>query len=129
MSDPSLALQGAIHTALSGALMPVPVYDRPPETAAYPFVRIGEDQVIDDGNTCADAWEAFVTVHVWSQEVGMPRAKTIAGQVRDALAAVLDVPGFTAIVGEHRDTRYLNDPDGLTTHAVLTFRYLIDPAE
>jgi len=27
---------------------------------------------------------------------------------------------------EHRDTRYLDDPDGLTTHGVVGFRALVD---
>jgi hypothetical protein len=28
----------------------------------------------------------------------------------------------------HRDTRMVGDPDGITSHAVLTFRALIDKA-
>jgi len=135
VAEPSLALQKAVRDRLVtdpavAALVAGRVYDTVPAAPTFPYVTIGEDQVLDDGNSCGDAWQATVTVHVWTREPpGFPPAKTIAGAVRDALTAPLTVAGFFVISGLHRDTLSLRDSDGLTSHMVQTFEYLIDPAE
>lgn len=127
MSDPSLALQKAVNTALRAAnVCGGRVYDRVPGGAAFPYCTIGEDQMVDNSNSCWDATEAFVTVHVWSRGVGHVEAKAEAAKVRDALNTelALDAP-FKACLGEYQGTRYPPSPEGLSTHAVLTFRYII----
>jgi hypothetical protein len=137
MSDPSHALQRAVYDVLraSAALKslisdPVRVYDRVPINAAKPYLTFtGDEQTVDDGNSCGDAWECFVNVHVWSDAVGMPQAKQIAGAVRDALANSISVDDFVVVEGLHVTSRFLKDPDPLITHGVITFRYLIDPAD
>lgn len=134
MSDPALPLQKAVFDALAGAAGvkarcgdPARVYDWPPMTPRFPYITIGEDQIIDDGTTCGEGFECFVTVHVWSREKGKPEAKAIGAAVRAALNVALPVAGFTVVEFEQRDARYLRDPDGVTEHGVLVFRYLIDP--
>jgi hypothetical protein len=131
MSDPALALQKAVRDTLAGsaavtAIVGARIYDRV-ANAEFPYVTIGNDQLIDDGNACGDAWECFVTVDAWSRGVGMTEVKSLAAAVRSALATELAVTGFSVVAGVHQTTRYLDDPDGLTSHAVVTFRYLIDP--
>lgn len=134
MAEPSLALQKAVRDRLVGdaavaALVAGRVYDTVPAAPVFPYVTIGEDQVLDDGNSCADGWQATVTVHVWTrQPPGFPPAKQIAGAVRNALAVPLTIAGFFTVSGLHRDTLSLRDPDGLTSHMVQAFEYLIDPA-
>lgn len=127
MSDPSLVLQGAIVTALKAAnVAGGRIYDRVPEGAAKPYVTVGEGQTIGNDNLCAGASEVFADVHVWSDAVGWPEAKTLVGQIRNALAAELALVGFTVTVAEFRQARFLPATDGLLRHAVLEFRYLID---
>lgn len=131
--DPSLALQKAMVAALKAhagltALIDGRVYDRVSTTAARPYVSLGNDQLLDDGNACGDAWEVLATVDVWSTEPGQTEVKRIASAVRDALAAELEIEGFTVVSGTHRDTIYLDDPDGTTSHGVVRLTYLIDPA-
>lgn len=114
------------------------IYDRPPNSHVvagrhidgppFPYVTIGDDDIIDDSNTCERAYEAYVTVHVWSREVGRREAKRIGDAVARALNSELTLSGFVCIHHEFRSARYFPDPDGLTTHGVLTARYLIDPA-
>ena len=126
------ALQKAIFAKLNEAtaIAGGRIYDRVPELAAFPYITIGDEQVLDDGNTCDDGWEVFSDVHVWSRPSTGSKA-----EVKDLLAAVvtclnteLTVTGFTVIIHALENSQVLRDPDGLTEHAVLTFRYVLQPA-
>ena len=91
MTEPSLALQGAIVAALKasaalGALIGDRVFDRVPAGAVKPYIRIGDDQVIPDPAECFErSAEVFATLDVFSSAVGKPEAKRIAGAIVDAL--------------------------------------------
>lgn len=127
MSDPALAIQGAIHSALAGAgVCGGRIYDSVPEEPEFPYVAIGTGDTVNADTSCFDSSEVNATVHVWSREVGWPEAKGIAGTIRALLNTELAISGFRVVVAEHVITRWLNDPDGLTKHAVLEFRYLTD---
>ncbi len=125
------ALQKAIFTALtaSPAVAGGRIYDQVPKGAVFPYVTIGDEQVIDDSNGCSDAWEAFADVHVWSRPATGSKieAKDLAASIVTRLSTELPVAGFVTILGTLQTMRTFRDPDGLTEHAVLTFRYLIDP--
>lgn len=135
MSDPSLEVQAAIVAALksAGALPTVigqRVYDAVPTSPAamFPYITLGDCQVLPDKADCIDGAELFLQVDVWSRAVGFPEAKTIA----KAVVAKLDdqpivVAGHDVVVFEHQSTQYLRDPDGLSRHAALTFRSLVFP--
>ena len=132
MADPSLALQGAINTRLRSQVAAVSnrVFDRVPADVVFPYIELGEFQTVDDGAQCHDGQEVYATLHVWSRAVGQVEAKALAGAVRGSLhEAELDLGAdwqFLEIA--HQDTRYLKEPDGLTSHAVLTFRALVAAA-
>lgn len=134
MADPSLALQGAINTRLRAQVPAVAgrVFDHVKSDVVFPYIELGEFQTVDDGAQCHDGMEVYATLHVWSRPkdnvtpAGQVEAKTIAGAVRGALhEAELDLgAAWQFLEIAHQDTRYLKDPDGLTSHAVLTFRAL-----
>lgn len=142
MTDPALALQDAIEQTLRAdasllaamGLAQVRLYTMSaPVAAPYPFVVIGEDQVIDDSTECADSSEVIATIHAWARiedDVAGSRrqAKAMAGAVRAALKAMTTVAGFDLVLSEFEDARHLTDPDGLTAHAVISHRVLLDPA-
>ena len=141
MSDPALALQQAIDTTLrassdlSAAMGgTVRLYSMSaPVGAPFPHVVIGEDQVLDDSTECADSSEVYTTVHVWTRdqsEVSESRtqAKRMAGVIRSALKGPMTVTGFDLVLQDFENARHLTDPDGLTAHAVVTHRFLLDPA-
>lgn len=131
MSDPSLPLQRAYYERLKAEIPEVAerVYDSIPASTAFPYIQIGDIQVISDGAGCIDSTEVYVTVHVWSRAQGQVENRRISGNARTALHEWLpDLPGFSIVEHEHRDTRTLDDPDGITSHGVMTFRALIDPA-
>ena len=135
MSEPSLELQRGIYQACitSDALKAamggtVRAYDRVPPSPAFPYVTISEAQILDDGNTCEDdLFEIFVDLHVWSRTVGMAEAKTISGALRTSMLALEIVTDWNVPVREVQTIRHLNDPDGLTTHSILTARFLLEP--
>ncbi len=132
MSDPALALQGAIYALLNDPSPPLVsrVYDNVPPEPVFPYVTIGECQVLgDDTEDCGDGSEIFVQIHAWSRAVGYPEVKRLAAAIRTTLRrATYAITGFTVSVVEFQQTRYLRDPDGKTSHAVVEFRYLITHA-
>ena len=137
MSDPALALQGAIIATLKAAagvttLVSTRVYDNPPSVspgavATFPYVTIGEAQSIPQRADCIDGTEHFVAVHAWSRAVGFTEVKRIASAVRAALhEAEPAVTGYRLIDLAVQDTRFLRDPDGATSHAVIQMRAVLD---
>lgn len=134
MSEPSLALQGAIVAALKawpavGALIGARVYDRVPPQPTFPYVSLGSDQVIPDHAECLEgSVEITATLDVWSRSVGKVEAKQIAGAIVSLLNfnGTLVLTGYRLVSIEHESSRHLDDPDGLTSHSVVTFRALID---
>lgn len=106
----------------------------------YPYIKIGEDQIVgeEQGGGVAQS-ECNSTVHVWDEPgdgSGKELSKLIAAVVIDALvgedrfdafAARCLEHGFICTLGEYRDARHLEPADGLTEHAVLTFRFELDP--
>lgn len=129
MSDPSYALQVAIAGILTDPSPPlVPrVYDSVPKDPVFPYVTIGEGQVLgDDTEDCGEGSEVVVRVHAWSRAVGYPEVKRLAGAIRSSLIrATYTLTGFDVGVVEFVQMQFLRDPDGKTSHAVVEFRYLI----
>lgn len=125
-------LQKAIYAALTAApaMAGGRVYDRVPAEPVFPYVTIGDEQVVDDGNSCDDGWEVFSDVHVWSRPAAGSKAevKDIAPPIVARLRSNLSVTGYVVIVAALEGMRTFRDPDGLTEHSVLTFRYLLQPA-
>jgi hypothetical protein len=128
MADPALVLQGAILSALkaSPAVAAGRVYDRVPENPVFPYVTIGDGDSVGDDNDCWDATEFTAQVHVWSRAVGYPEVKGLASDVRSRLTTEFSVSGFKVTNAQHLITRFMRDPDGLTSHAVVELRYLVD---
>lgn len=126
------ALQKAIYAALmaSPAVASGAVYDRVPKNAGFPRVTIGDEQVLDDGDSCGDAWEAYSTLHVWSRpnEGSKSEVKILAAEVAARVATEdLAVSGFTVVVAAIEEMRFLRDPDGITEHGVVTVRHELQP--
>ncbi len=131
MSDPALELQAAIVGALKGnigAAVGSKVYDQVPTAPIFPYVTIGDCQVLPDKADCIDGAEVSLQIDVWSRAVGYPESKTIAAAVLSKLDdKPLSVSGHDVIVFQHQSTNYLRDQDGLTRHAAISFRSLIQP--
>lgn len=137
MSDPALALQGALVAALKAAapvtaLIGQRVYDHVPPNSQFPYVTVGDDQTLADHAECLEgSVEIHTNLHVWSRPAipGKVEAKQIAGALVTLLnMAALTLSGYVLVLIEHETSHHLDDPDGITAHSVVTFRALIDEA-
>jgi hypothetical protein len=127
MASPSLELQIAIVSRLRATaavtnLISDRVFDHVPEDADFPYVTVGEGDETSDDVDCIEGFDISLYIDVWSREVGFPEAKMIS----DALRYALKSPALTLVTNalvyfRHRQTRFIRDPDGLTSHAVLTY--------
>lgn len=132
MSAPDTALQRAMYAALIAApdmvaLVGGRVFDRVPADAGFPRITFGEMQTIDDDGDCVPACEVIATLDVWSRAVGSLEAKDLCWAVRRALDdAPLDLGDHALVSLDCDGSRIFTDPDGLTTHGVVTFRALIE---
>lgn len=121
MSDPYSALQPVIVSALTGAGFRV--FDRVPSAPEFPYLRVNLTDISEDDDACGKHWFCSLQVDIWSRAPGRQEASQMAGPVRDALDGISAVPGFKLNYGQWRITRMMDDPDGLTTHGVVTFDF------
>jgi len=136
MSDPSLPLQAEIIGRLKAystltAIVGSRIHDQVPSgPQTFPYVALGECQVLPDKAQCVDGTETFLQIDAWSRAVGFPEVKRIAAAIVAALDdnETLNVAAYNVVVFELSSIQYLRDPDGITRHAALTFRALIDLA-
>jgi hypothetical protein len=127
MADPSYALQKAVFEALD-AIEAVPsgrVLHRVPDGTPLPFIHIGDDEIFAEYEA-GEFSECIVTVHAF--EDTKPKLKLIVAKVREALDAQLVLDGFGCHEWEFILVRYMTD-DGVTEHAVIEFRYLVQPSD
>lgn len=134
MSDSSYEVQEAIVAAVKAdatltSLIAGRIYDRVPPAASFPYISIGEDQVLPDLAQCYDGADVVSTLHAWSRAIGYGEVKRVAAALEKALtAATFTLTGFRLVDKFFESTRYMRDPDGLTSHAVVTFRARTEPS-
>jgi hypothetical protein len=129
-----VALQKGIRARLVGdtavtSLVPAAsVLDRNERPAPDPSIIIGETTSRDDGDTIArDRVHVFADLHVWKREPSTAGVKTVAGAIRASIKRSrlpLDA-GFHCVDAFVASTRVLRDPDGLTSHAVVTVEAIV----
>ena len=84
-----------------------------------------------DSNGCADAWEMYVNVHIFSRHGEYPRieAKEVSNAVTLALGDNDDMiapAGFSVSEVELVQTRTFMEDDGVTAHALVVLLFHID---
>jgi len=129
VANAELEIQGAIVARLKAdpavaALVNGRVYDAVPAGAAMPYVTLGPCDSVDDDAECITGLIVAQQIDVWSRGVGFPEAKKIVDAVRAALhgqEAALPLATNAMTYFEHRNSRISRDPDGLTSHGVLSF--------
>lgn len=131
MSDPSLALQGAIVAALKG-ISPAGsnVFDRVPEGDPFPRITVGTGQSVPVDEDCYEGTESTFQIDAWSREVGFPQVKQIASAIRARLHnGDLTLSGHTLELMKVESIAYDRDPDGLTSRARIQLRALTQPSD
>lgn len=129
-----IALQQALRarliaTAAVTDLVPATsILDRHTRPAPDPSVILGEDQVGEGDDIKRSMLRIWSTVHVWKKEPSLEGAKAIGGAIRKAVqSARLDLgTGYHCGDCYVSSARYLRDPDGETSHGVLTIESLVE---
>lgn len=135
MIDPAAPLQKAQFEILKndlaiktffGSASPR-IYDRPPKDPKFPYVTIGDDQVLDDRAEGLDASEVYTRTHVWSKDVGVVEAKKLSALVAKALDAELPVEGHRVVEHAVESIQAGAATDPLISHRIVEHRYLTEP--
>jgi hypothetical protein len=125
----TLELQGAIVPLLKAGVEAAGgrVFDRVPSDAAFPYLSLGYWQETPDDADCIEGAEIFGRVDCWSRAVGKAEALRLADAVRAALNdAAITLTDNALVLIEWIRTDVLSDPDGLTTHAIVEIRALVE---
>lgn len=125
----SLGIQSAIFTKLTddSTLMGLVtgVFDSLPSGQTFPYVVLGEDTETAANTLASIGREVTVTIHIFSQYAGTKEAKQIAGRIIDLIERrTLSASGITTYSAVLDLCQFFTDPDGVTTHGVLRFRFL-----
>ena len=125
--EAALRASATLATAMGGTAR---IYTSVPTNAPFPYIILGDDQVLGDDDECTEANEIFSTVNVWSKP-GTPSVaeiRVIAGLVKSILAAKLTPATHEVVDYRHVETRFLTDPD-FSSHAVILIHYWLTPSE
>lgn len=137
MTSPTLELQDVIILRLKAdadvtAIVGQKVYDRAPAKpdgkphVAPPYISLGPSDELSDNAECVDAFEITMQIDAWSDVPGFPQVRQIADAVRRALKPEITLTSNALVTFEHRITRYLREPDGLGSHAAMTFTAIVE---
>ncbi|WP_404404887.1 DUF3168 domain-containing protein [Pelagibacterium halotolerans] len=128
-----LAAQKALRARLVGTtavtnLVPAAnILDRNSRPNPDPSIIIGEGQELEGDDIARTNRNIIFDMHVWKKELSLVGVKTIAGAMRTAIhSARLQLEagfhcGDCHVIG----MRYLRDPDGETSHAVVTVSAMV----
>jgi len=127
MTEPSLALQAAIRARLVGtsavtAIIPASsILDRNATPALDNSIVIGEGVTGLDEGIARNRHLVVADLHVWRKEPGLVGAKQVVGAIMDAFRdGPLTVTGFHVVDLRIASSRFLRDPGGQHSHAILT---------
>ena len=130
MSDYDSTLQQTVFNALdqSSTLqnLVTDVYDFVPESTAFPYVKIGEQTMVDNGTKDKKGSDFTIEVHTFSRYRGSVEIKNIMSVVYDILhESSLSVSGASLVNMRFEFSDIIKENDGLTTHGVQRFRVFV----
>lgn len=125
--EASLELQKAIRSRLAAAtavtsLVPATsIVDRNGTPATFPSIILGEGQTVPGGDIARRRHDVFLDLHIWQKETGLAFAKQVSGAIRDALTDTQWTATGLHIADLYvTSSRFLRDPSGTYSHAVLS---------
>ena len=129
MSDYAVALQTSVYNALTGnsslTSSVTGIYDFVPENTSFPYVKVGDQTIVDDGTKDKKGSDFTLIVHTFSRYRGSKEIKEIMSLVY----GILHESSLT-ISGASNNMRFefsdiIKEPDGLTTHGVQRFKTFV----
>ncbi|MDU9005746.1 DUF3168 domain-containing protein [Sedimentitalea todarodis] len=129
-----LAVQKAIRMrlvatqAITDLVPAVNILDRNQRPAPSPSIIMGEAQAIDEGTSLKRRHtRVYHTLHVWKRELSLEGVKAICGAIRSAIqfGRLFLEPGYHAADIKVSSIRTVRDPDGETSHGIVTIDVLV----
>jgi len=132
MSFHSFDVQSAIYTILNGdsTLDAIvgnnKIFDNVPQDTAYPYVVIGNINVINTGTKTLDGNEYNLDIDVWSEYRGKKEISDAMERIYELLHdTTYSVSGANFVNSQVRSTITLVENDGITRHAVLSLSVIV----
>ena len=137
--DPTRELLVAVVAALKAdtavaGYVGTRIYDRVPtgeNAPAPPYLSLGPSDAVSEDTACTEVYRVTFQIDAWSwgsgEAVSSAEVRDIAQVVRSALRGFEVSLTNNALADlNHRTTRYLRDPDGVTNHAAMTFEAFVE---
>lgn len=126
-ADPADALQVGIYDLLTGANIGADVFDHVPESAALPYVEVGEFTSTEESVHGGPGRQTVCVLHTWTRARSHFPGNTIGAAIVAALTRQQDtldplVDGHTVWSIEHEFSQNLKDPDLEIRHRIDRFR-------
>ncbi len=131
MKTAILSLQTAIYNRLSNdaqlAAKITGVYDAVDENTVFPYLTVGNGDTVNNWSTSTWYGEELThTLHVWSRYKGKKEAVEIMNLIINALSQPLSIDGgFLVEFTQLEFMEVLSDPDDITRHGVMRYRFKI----
>ena len=132
MSFHSFDLQSAIYSILNGdatldgIIGNNKIFDNVPQDTAYPYVVIGNINVINTGTKTLDGNEYNVDIDIWSEYRGKKEISDAMERIYELLHdTTYSVSGANFVNSQVRSTITLVENDGITRHAVLSLSVIV----
>lgn len=132
MSFHSFDLQSAIYSILNGdatldgIIGNNKIFDNVPQDTPYPYVVIGNINVINTGTKTLDGNEYNVDIDIWSEYRGKKEISDAMERIYELLHdTTYSVSGANFVNSQVRSTITLVENDGITRHAVLSLSVIV----
>lgn len=127
--SPANALRTAVFAALTtdaallAALGGARIFDVPPVAPEFPYVALGEAQLLDWSTATEAGHEHRLTLNVWSRQGGHGQAHALAHLVEQALHdAPLELAGHRLVNLRCAGAEIRREAGGRTYRALVRFR-------
>tara|TARA_R100000388_G_scaffold4672_1_gene4965 strand:- start:535 stop:942 length:408 start_codon:yes stop_codon:yes gene_type:complete len=102
------------------------IFDNVPQDTDYPYVVIGNINVINRGTKSLDGNEYNVDIDVWSTYRGKKEISDAMERIYELLHdTTYTVSGANMVISQVRNTITLVENDGITRHGVLTLSVIV----
>jgi len=102
------------------------IFDNVPQDTAYPYVVIGNINVINTGTKTLDGNEYNLDIDVWSEYRGKKEISDAMERIYELLHdTTYSVSGANFVNSQVRSTITLVENDGITRHAVLSLSVIV----
>ena len=132
MTDFAVTLQTAVYNALLGSnplttkLGGNNIYDFVPEGTAFPYVKVGDQTMVDDGTKDKKGSDFTLMIHTFSRYRGSKETKEIMSLIYDVLhESNLTVSGASFLNLRFEFSDIIKENDGLTTHGLQRFSAVV----